>query len=128
MDQIQAKIDTFCVRKQALLVQRPAKGAMLRVWLLVLIFSSLAGAIGLAATFGREAKRGINQLWCRTAELEAESKLRRETEDKPRQSQKLESVGQLTGGIAHDFNNVLTIILGNLDTLRLYSPAGPSGC
>jgi CHASE3 domain sensor protein len=62
MDQIQAKIDTFCGREQALLVQRQAKGATLRVWLLVLIFSSLAGAIGLAATFGQEAKRGINQL------------------------------------------------------------------
>ena len=63
-----------------------------------------------------EALRRLNEtLEIRVVEAIAD---REAMSAKLHETQRLETIGQLTGGVAHDFNNLLTPIFGSLEMLR----------
>jgi len=58
------------------------------------------------------------------AQTQAQHELR-ESEERLKHAQKLETVGQLAAGVAHNFNNLLTVIAGFTELLMARHDSGP---
>src|SRR4030081_1461178 len=102
-----ADTEIFSHLREAMSDQRPAsfeaQCPRRGVWY---VFNAFPSSEGLAVFF-----RDITE---HKDALEA----RRLMQEQLHQSQKMESVGQLTGGIAHDFNNLLMVASGNLELIE----------
>jgi hypothetical protein len=117
-DDFRAAFDDFYQTENDLLGKRLATEARARTLMVALVIASLVTAA--LATIASLAMNGayIHKLREHSEGLAEETRVRKETRAMLFQTQKMESVGLLAGGIAYDFNSLMTIVIGNLDSVE----------
>lgn len=68
---------------------------------------------------------GAGEHW-RTVGTAEDITERKELEERLRQVQKMDALGQLAGGVAHDFNNILCVIQGYASVLKTMNTLDPN--